>query len=266
MVRPPASAWTYRWRTWEYLVRQARPFWLSAVAEAVLAPLAYLVAFGVGLGSLVDRNGGAALGGVPYLHYIAPALLCGAAVQIAFNESAFALYGRFEWARVLWGITATPVSPTIAADAHLMWVATRVAGSALGYYLVLLAFGAGGGFAGLLMIPIAVLTALACAVWIMTVAATVTRDGPVYFNLVLRFGVIPMTLFSASFFPIEQLPWTVRWLALISPLWHGNELARGVAMGGLPAGQAAIHLAFLLVVAVAGYLVLRQRFVRRLVI
>ena len=56
------------------------------------------------------------------------------------------------------------------------------------------------------------------------------------FNLIFRFGVIPMTLFSGSFFPIDQLPWTVRWLAIISPLWHGNELARDARPGHRQSG------------------------------
>ena len=51
------------------------------------------------------------------------------------------------------------------------------------------------------------------------------------FNVLFRFVMIPMTLFSGSFFPITEMPLAVRWLAWISPLWHGNELARGRRAG-----------------------------------
>lgn len=265
-VRRPATAWTYRWRTWEYLLRQWRPYFWSGLAEAAGAPLLYLLALGIGMGSLINKRGTGALGGVPYVEYIGPALLCGAALQIAFSEASFATFGRFKWQRTLWGITSTPVTPAVAADAHVMFYATRLLFSAALYYLVLLIFGAGGGAAGLLMIPVAVLTALSCAVWIMALSAHLEDDAAVAFNMVLRFGIIPMSLFSASFFPITQLPWAVRWLAFFSPLWHGNELARGAALGGLASWQAALHLVVLLALSVTGFLVARRQFERRLVV
>jgi lipooligosaccharide transport system permease protein len=265
-VRRPSTSWTYRWRAWEYLLRQWRPYFWSGLAEAAGTPLLYLLALGIGMGSLINKRGTEALGGVPYVEYIGPALLCGAALQIAFSEASFATFARFKWQRTLWGITSTPITPTVAADAHVMFYATRLAFSAALYYLVLLIFGAGGGPAGLLMIPIAVLTALSCAVWIMALSAHLEDDAAMAFNMVLRFGVIPMSLFSASFFPITQLPWAVRWLAFFSPLWHGNELARGAALGGLPLWQATLHLVVLLVLFVAGFLVARHKFERRLVV
>jgi len=88
----------------------------------------------------------------------------------------------------------------------------------------------------------------------------------VAFNIVLRFGIIPMSLFSASFFPISQLPWVVRWLAFFSPLWHGNELARDAALGGLPPWRVGLHLVVLLALTTAGFLMARRQFERRLVV
>jgi lipooligosaccharide transport system permease protein len=251
-------------RVWEYLLRQWRPYFVSGLAEAVGGPLLYLVALGLGMGSLVNARGTAVLGGVRYVDYIAPALLCAAALQIAFGECAFGTFGRIKWQRTLWGITATPVTPAIAADAHVMYISTRLALSSVLYYLVLLAFGAAGGPAGVLMIPVAVLTAMSCGVWILALSATIDDDAPTAFNMVLRFGVIPMSLFSASFFPISQLPWAVRWLAVCSPLWHGNELARDAALGGLPGWRVAMHLAVLVALFAAGFAVTRRRFELRL--
>lgn len=260
----PVTTWTYRARVWEYLMRQWRPYFVSGLAEAVGGPLLYLVALGLGMGSLISARGTAVLGGVRYVDYIAPALLTAASLQIAFSECAFGTFGRIKWQRTLWGITATPVTPEVAADAHVMYIATRLTLSATLYYLVLLAFGAGGGPTGLLMIPIAVLTAMAVGVWILALSAVLDDDAPTAFNLVLRFGVIPMSLFSASFFPIGQLPWAVRWLAVCSPLWHGNELARDAALGGLPGWRVALHLVVLLALFGAGFAVARRRFRIRL--
>lgn len=262
--RRRVSNWTYRARAWEYLVRQWRPYFWSGAVEAVGGPLLYLAALGLGMGTLVNRNGSAALGGVPYVDYIAPALLCAAALQIAFSECSFATFGRIKWRRTLWGITSTPITPEIAADAHVLYVSTRLGLSAVLYYLVLLAFDVAGGPAGVLMIPIAVLSAMSVGVWLLALSATINDDAAVAFNLVLRFGVIPATLFSASFFPIEQLPWIVRPLAWVSPLWHGNELARDAALGGLPAWRVALHLVVLLALTTAGFALARKQFRKRL--
>lgn len=260
----PATAWTYRVRVWEYLMRQWRPYFFAGLVEAVGGPILYLVVLGLGMGSLVNRNGTEALGGMRYVDFIAPALLCAAALQIAFSECAFATFGRIKWQRTLWGITASPVTPAAAADAHVMFVSTRLAFSAALYYVVLLAFGVAGGPMGVLMIPIAVLAAMSVGTWLIALSATINDDGPVVFNLVLRFGVIPASLFSASFFPLEQLPWAVRPLAWLSPLWHGNELARDTVTGALPLWQVVMHVVVLVGLTAAGFLMARRQFRKRM--
>lgn len=264
-TRLPMSPWGYRLRVWEYLLRSWRPYFFTSLSEAVGAPVLYLLAMGLGLGSLVDRNGSGVIEGVSYLDYIAPALLVSAALQISIGEASYSTYSRFDWSRVWWGIISVPVTPTQIADAQNLFIATRLAISSALYYLVLLVFGAAGGPAGVLMIPIAVLTAMACASPVVALAAKMRQEGG-KFNLIFRFGVIPMTLFSATFFPIDRLPWAVRWLAVISPLWHGNELARDAALGtGTPLG-IGLHLGYLLVLLVVGLWLSRRCFRGRLIV
>jgi lipooligosaccharide transport system permease protein len=262
---PPLSAWGYRLRVWEYLLRSWRPYFFASLSESIGAPVLYLLAMGLGLGSLVDRQGSAAIGGVSYLDYIAPALLASAALQIAIGEASYSTFSRFKWSRVWWGIVSVPVTPAQIADAQNLFIATRLAVTSTMYYLVLLVFGAAGGPAGLLMIPAAVLCAMACAALVVALSAKMDDEGG-KFNLIFRFGVIPMTLFSASFFPIDRLPWAVRWLAIVSPLWHGNELARDAALGtGSPASVLG-HLGYLLALLVVGLWLSRRYFRRRLIV
>jgi lipooligosaccharide transport system permease protein len=262
---PTLSAWGYRLRVWEYLLRSWRPYFFASLSESIGAPVLYLLAMGLGLGSLVDRHGSAALGGVSYLDYIAPALLASAALQIAIGEASYSTFSRFKWSRVWWGIVSVPVTPAQIADAQNLFIATRLTVASTMYYLVLLIFGAAGGPAGLLMVPVAVLCAMACASLVVALSAKMDDEGG-KFNLLFRFGVIPMTLFSASFFPIDRLPWAVRWLAIVSPLWHGNELARDAALGtGSPAAVLG-HLAYLLVLLVLGLWLSRRYFRRRLIV
>lgn len=255
-----------RYLVWEYLMRLWRRFLFSSLGEAIGSPLLYLLAMGVGLGSLVDRNGnGGALGGVSYLQYIAPALLCAAALQIAVGESSYPAYSRFHWGKEYWAITATPITPLQVADGQLLFVATRLVTGAAAYFVVVLAFGAGGGWTGLLMIPIAVLMGAGFGSWVLVLGARMRSEGGA-FNMVFRFVVLPMTLFSGSFFPVEQIPWAVRWLTLFSPLWHANELARGAVLGGLEVGAAAGHLGFLVLLLAAGIWAMRRSYTSRLIV
>ena len=243
-----------------------RRYLLSSLAEAVGTPLLYLVALGVGLGSLIDAGPDPqSLGGVSYLDYIAPALLVAAAVQVGVGESSYPAYSRFKWTRVFWGVTATPITPAQVCEGEVLFIATRtVAGSSL-YYLVLLAFGAAGGPAGVLMIPVAVLTGLSCAVWVLALGARMRSEGGA-FNVLFRFVLVPMTLFSGSFFPITEIPLVLRWLAWLSPLWHGNELARGAALGGPGFWPSVGHLAYLLTLLVAGLITARGCYRTRLIV
>jgi lipooligosaccharide transport system permease protein len=270
---PSTTGPSGRYLVWEYLVRCWRRYLLSSLAEAVGTPLLYLLALGVGLGSLIDSNAAGQSGSIPpgisYLDYIAPALLVAAAIQVGIGESSYPAYSRFKWTRVFWGITATPVTPGEVCDGEVLFNATRMlAGSSL-YYLVLLAFGAAGRPAGVLMIPIGILTGLSCAVWVLALGARIRSEGGA-FNVLFRFVIVPMTLFSGSFFPITEMPLAVRWLAWISPLWHGNELARSAALGpefSTGGGWAAVgHLVYLLGLLVAGLLVARGWYRRRLVV
>ena len=84
------------------------------------------------------------------------------------------------------------------------------------------------------------------------------------FSAVFRFVVLPMTLFSGTFFPISQLPDVVQPLAWVSPLWHGTELARGAALGTLQLTPTAVHLAYLTVLLVVGVQLSRWQFRVRL--
>ena len=265
--RSPATTTGGRYLVWEYLVRCWRRYLLSSLAEAVGTPLLYLLALGVGLGSLIDSGPDpeAALGGVSYLDYIAPALLVAAAVQVAVGESSYPAYSRFKWSRVFWGVTATPVTPAQVCEGEVLFIATRMAAGSSLYYLVLLVFGAAGGASGVLLIPVAMLTGLACGVWVLALGARMRSEGGA-FNVLFRFVIVPMTLFSGSFFPITEMPLAVRWLAWISPLWHGNELARGAALGGLGFWPAVGHLVYLLALLVVGVVVARRCYRVRLIV
>jgi lipooligosaccharide transport system permease protein len=117
--------------------------------------------------------------------------------------------------------------------------------------------------AGLLGIAAATLGGLAFAAPVLALSASVEAEGQA-FNVLFRFVVMPMTLFSGTFYPISQLP---RWgevLAYVSPLWHTTQLSRGAALGDLPASAALGHVGYLLAWLVIGIGLARWRFRVRL--
>jgi lipooligosaccharide transport system permease protein len=108
-------------------------------------------------------------------------------------------------------------------------------------------------------VPVATLTGLAFAAPVLALSASVEAEGQA-FNILARFVVTPMFLFAGTFYPISQLPAWGRWLAWISPLWHGTEVARASAIGHLSAAAIAGHLAYLAGWLVVGLLLARWRF------
>ncbi|WP_146076689.1 ABC transporter permease [Rathayibacter tritici] len=250
----------------EYLLLIWRRAFAASLSEAIGAPVIYLLAVGLGLGTLVDTSDPEAFGGASYLAYIAPALLTSAALQIATTEGSYPAFARFAWGREFVGITATPVTPGQVADGQILLIAFRVAISAVAFYFVLSLFGVAGGFNGMWMIPVAVLLGAGCAAWSLAFGAWIVGKGDgEAFNILFRIVVLPMTLFSGTYFPISRFPDWLQGAITLSPLWHANELARGTTLGTLSALPAAAHVAILLIVLISGMLVARWIYYRRLV-
>ncbi|MGQ0718870.1 MAG: ABC transporter permease [Pseudonocardiales bacterium] len=239
--------------------------WRATAISSLLQPLLFLVAFGVGFGRLIDASGGAAqvTGGVPYLIYLAPALLVIGAVQTAAFESTYPVLSAFKWQRTYWGVAATPVTPGQLAGGQLTWIALRLMVSGAAYLLVVALFGVMHGPGVLVALVFAVLCGMAFGAPLVAFAAAQEGEGTA-FTAVFRFVVVPMTLFSGTFFPISQLPGVIQPLAWISPLWHGTELARGAALGILALWPTMGHVAYLTALLLVGVLLSRWRFRVRL--
>lgn len=242
----------------EYNVQAARRWWRATLITGLATPILYVLALGVGLGVVVDRNGTDL--GVPYLQFVAPALLTASALQIAVGDSTFPVLSGFRWDRTYHGMAVTPLSARQICDGVLLFIALRTAINAVVYLAVMACFGATRSWAVLLCVPVAVLTAMAFAAPVTAYSASITNDGP-SFNVLLRFVVTPLFLFSGTFYPISTLPEWGQWLAWLSPLWHGIELARGAALPGGPSTLAvAGHVAYLLAWLVIGVVFAHRRF------
>ena len=235
--------------------------WRATVVSSVVQPVLFLVALGFGLGSQIQPA--AATGGHAYVVYLAPALLVATAVQIAAAESTYPVLSAFRWQQTYLGIAASPITPGQIFGGHLIWVSARLAVSGAAYLMVATALGAVDGAGVLAALPVAVLAGLAFAAPVAAFAATLRTEGQGFSGL-FRFVVMPMTLFAGTFFPVTQLPGWARPLAWVTPLWHGTELGRAAAFGGLSPLAAAGHMTYLAAMAAAGAWFGVRNFTRRL--
>jgi lipooligosaccharide transport system permease protein len=137
--------------------------------------------------------------------------------------------GGLMWQKTFHAMHATPVSARDIVVGNLVWIAIRLAMIATIFTVVMTVFGATASPLIVLAIPAAVLTGMAFSAPIMAFAAT--QRNPEKFNAVFRFGITPLFLFSGTFFPISNLPEMIRPIAWLSPLWHGVELSRQLALG-----------------------------------
>lgn len=241
----------------EHELIDARRYWRSVVVAGVLTPLLYVLALGIGLGTVVNRHGGQL--GVPYLVFVAPAFLTAAALQTAAASATFPVMAGFKWIRYYHGMAATPLTTRQICDGKLWWIGIRAVASSALYFAIMACFGAVDRAWALLGIPAAALTGLAFAAPVLALSASVEAEGQA-FNVLFRFVVTPMFLFSGTFYPISRLPEWGRWLAYVSPLWHGTELSRGAAIGHIGGTAVLGHVAYLLVWLAVGALLARWRF------
>jgi lipooligosaccharide transport system permease protein len=186
-------------------------------------------------------------------------------MQSAAFEATFPIIGGLNWQRTFHAMYATPLSPRDIALGNLVWMAIRVAMIATVFTIVIVAFGAAHSPLVVLGIPVAVLTGMAFAGPIAAFSAT--QRTPNRFNVIFRFGITPLFLFSGTFFPIESLPSFLQPIAWISPLWHGVDLTRGLVLGTVAQnpGLMFAHLAILVAIVAVSTWATVQTIERRLV-
>lgn len=237
--------------------------WKGSVVSSILEPVLFLAAMGISLGTLVDQ-GGRLDQGVDYLVFLAPGLLAATAMQTATFESTYPIMGALKWHKTFEGILSTPVGVRDLVTGHLMFILFRLVTTLTVFLAVMAAFGALVLPVGVLALPAAVLTGLAFAAPVSAYAAWVQNDAG--FAALLRFGIVPMFLFSGTFFPVDQLPGVLQPVAYLTPLWHGVSLTRGLALSDLDPTVGAINLTYLCALIVVGVWLARRQFAKRLVI
>jgi lipooligosaccharide transport system permease protein len=240
-------------------VLQYRRLWW-VLASGLFEPFFYLLGIGFGVGSLV---GAVALGGgrtVGYAVFVAPALMASTAMNGAIYDATFNLFFKLNYAKTYDAVLATPLGVRDIAVGEMAWSLLRGAIYAAGFVAVMALLGLLASPWAALSIPAAVLVSFAFA-GAGSAATTFMRSWQ-DFDLV-NLALIPLFLFSATFYPITVYPEPLRSLVALSPLYHGVDLLRSLTTGAI-GPSALLDVAYLLLMGAAGLAVTSRRLQRLL--
>jgi lipooligosaccharide transport system permease protein len=222
-------------------------------------PIFYLFSIGVGVGALV---GGFEIGGreIGYTDFVAPAMLATAAMNGAVMDSTFNVFFKLKFQKTYDAVLATPMGPRDVARGEIAWAVLRGAVYSAGFLLVMVAMGLVGSWWAVLALPAAVLTGFAFAS--VGMALTTFMRSWQDFEYI-QLAIMPMFLFSATFFPVTTYDGVWRWVVEASPLYRAVVLIRELCTGLLTV-DSAISVVYLAVMGAVGSVVATRRLGRLL--
>jgi len=236
-----------------------RRTWKGTIFVSFVAPLLFLAAMGLGLGSLISRGPVRTVDGVSYLAFLAPGLLAATTMQTAYVETTYPIIAKIQWLRTYDGMLATPLTIGNVVAGEISWLAFRLTMVTI-FFLVMILFGTIHAALAPLAILVAILTGLAFGAPILAFTATQRTDNA--FSVIGRFIITPLFLLGGAFFPIHQLPQLLQGIAWLTPLAHGVALARGLTTGRITSSagvDALVLLAYATLGIIAANITMRRR-------
>jgi lipooligosaccharide transport system permease protein len=228
--------------------------WL-VLLSGFFEPLFYLLSIGFGLGQLVGDVTGPGGQQIAYQLFVAPALLAASAMNGAITESTFNFFFKLNYDKTFASILTTPMSPADISVGELAWALIRGALYAIGFIAVMVVLGLVRSPLILLTLPGALLIGFAFAS--VGMAATSFMRTWQDFDLI-QLVILPMFLFSGTFFPLDSFPEFARILIQLTPLYHGVDLLRGLAVG-VVGPQTLVHVGYLILIGLLGMSVVSRR-------
>jgi lipooligosaccharide transport system permease protein len=230
-----------------------RSTWM-VIVSGFFEPVFYLFSLGIGLDTYV---GDVTLSGgtqVSYTAFVAPALLAASAMNGAFYD-ATNVFWKLRYEKVYDAMLATPVRPRDVAVGETIWALVRCLIYAASFFVVIGVMGLVGSWWAVLVLPAALLIGLAFA-GVGIAAMTYMRSWQ-DFDLI-QLVMLPMFLFSATFFPLSVYPGALQWLVRALPLYHASALMRALTTGTVGWAQL-LDVAYLVVLGLAGVAVASRR-------
>jgi lipooligosaccharide transport system permease protein len=204
-----------------------RRSWVVFVSGFV-EPVFYLLSIGIGVAHLVGDFTLSDGTRIAYAAFVAPAMLASSAMNGAIFDSTYNIFFRMKYAKLYDSMLATPLKPWDVATGEVTWALLRGACYAAMFIVVMLVLGLVSSWWALLALPAAVLIGFAFAGAGMALTTFMRSWQDFEF---VQLAIIPMFLFSATFYPIETYPPAIRWLVEITPLYQGVVLERAFTTG-----------------------------------
>jgi len=200
----------------------------AVVLSGFFEPVFYLASMGIGLGALIGDVETAQGASVSYAAFIAPALLAVSAMNGAIYDSTWNVFFKLNYGKLYEGMLATSLGPLDVALGEILYALLRGLAYATGFMIIMQILGLNLAWTAVLALPAVVLIAFGFASLGMAVTSYMkTFQQMDWINFVL----LPMFLFSATFYPITVYPGWVQQIVMALPLWHGVELIRGLTTG-----------------------------------
>ena len=207
----------------------ARRSWLVFVS-GFFEPFFYLLSIGIGIGGLVGQVVPDSGHPLSYSQFVAPALLASSAMNGAIYDAVNNLFYKLRYAKLYDAVLATPLSPADAAVGETTWALLRGAAYSTAFLVVMAILGLVESWWALLALPAAILIGFAFAA-VGLAAATFLR-GWQDFEFV-QLAILPLFLFSTTFYPLSIYPRPLQIVVECTPLFHGIELLRGLVTGAV---------------------------------
>ena len=233
--------------------------WL-VLLSGFFEPLFYLLSIGFGLGQLVGDVAGPGGQTIPDAVFVAPALLAASSMNGAITESTFNFFFKLNYDKTFASILTTPMSPADISLGELAWALIRGGLYTVGFLAVMAVMGLVTSPLILLTLPGALLIGFAFAA--VGMAATSFMRTWQDFDLI-QLVILPMFLFSGTFFPLDTLPDAARVIVQLTPLYHGVDLLRGLSVG-VVGPETLVHVLYLTVMGLIGLAIVSRRLDRLL--
>lgn len=220
----------------------------GVVLSGFFEPVFYLMSFGLGLGAMVGAVTGPNGEAVAYAAFLAPALLATSAMNGALYDSTWNVFFKLKFAKLYDGMVATSLGTLDIALGEIAYALLRGLVYSLGFMAVMYSLGLVLSPWGFLAVPAASLIAFAFAACGMAVTSYMKSFQEMDW---INFVLLPMFLFSATFYPLSVYPGWLQSVIQCLPLWHGVELMRGLTLG-TPHWGLLTHVAYFGVMALGG--------------
>jgi lipooligosaccharide transport system permease protein len=230
------------------------------IVSGFFEPLFYLLSIGFGLGALVGSVPGPGGREIPYQLFVAPALLASSSMNGAITEATLNFFFKLRYQKTFDAILSTPLSVADIAVGEMGWGLIRGALYTVGFIIVMVVLDIGVSPWLLLTMPAALLISFGFGA--VGMAATSFMRTWQDFDLV-QLVVLPMFLFSGTFYPVETYPEGLRLIVQLTPLYQGVDLLRSLAVG-VVGPEALFHVAYLATMGIIGLFVVSRRLDRLL--